>query len=601
MAKRPRLTEKAPAFQPDLSGRGPRKTYEEYRTKRDSGALDENERSRDQQKNVLDKTNVIAIKPEDNNSETFKMVVTTLEGLEPILAEELRLMGAEMIEIGSRAVICKADKKFMYRCNLELRTAIRVLKSISNFRMRHESALYTKIREIDWSQYLDVDGTLAINAVCFSKYFTHSQYIALKSKDAIVDQFRDNFGRRPNVDTVRPKLRVNIYVHDDECEVLLDSSSDPLFKRGYRSETLEAPINEVLAAGMLKLAGYDGHRALIDPMCGSGTILTEAALIAYNIPPQLHRSFFGFTTWNDFDPKLWKTVIDEAKTRIIKEKKAPILGFDKDFQAIRISERNSISEEMSGRISFERKDINKLEPPVENAMIVTNPPYDERLEVENIQAFYGELGDIFKRKFTGYDVWMISSNEEAFKKFGLRPSQKYKLNNGGLDCKFMKFELYHGSKKASKQVVDNEEIKLDIKNIIANITKKEVVETEKTEIIEVPTIENIEAVTAVLVEETQVEILETPTKAVEIISVETEAIEKVVKKTTKKKAEIEPVVEPVVETEAIEKVVKKTTKKKAEIEPIVEIEAIEKVVKKATKKKVETEIDVKAAKKVVKK
>ena len=455
MRKRPRLTEQVPEPEIDSAknaDRGPRLTYEEYRNKRELGLLHENEQSRDQQKNVLDKTNIAAVKPDANNADTFKLVITTLEGLEPVLAEELRLMGAEMIEIGSRAVICKANKKFMYRCNLELRTAIRVLKSINTFRVRHESALYTKMREINWAEFLDVDGTLAINAVCFSKYFTHSQYIALKSKDAIVDQFRDNFGRRPNVDTIRPKLRINIYMHDDECEVLLDSSSDPLFKRGYRSETLEAPINEVLAAGMLKLAGYDGSRPLLDPMCGSGTILTEAALIAYNIPPQLHRNFFGFTTWNDFDAKLWKEVIDEAKARIINDKKIEILGFDKDFQAIRVSERNVESPEMKGKIIFERKDINKLEPPVENGMIVTNPPYDERLEVENIQDFYAELGDIFKKKFMGYDVWMISSNESAFKKFGLHPSQKYKLNNGGLDCRFMKFEMYQGSKKASKQV-----------------------------------------------------------------------------------------------------------------------------------------------------
>lgn len=433
----------------------PRLTYEEYRHKRDENKLSANEASRDQQAgNLLDKTIEIPKNPEANNLEKSKIVATTLEGLEQVLAAELRAMGVTEMEVVSRGVIFEGDKKMLYRCNLELRTAIRVLKSMTIFRARHESALYSKIREIDWSKYLDVDGTLAINAVANSKYFTHTQYIALKTKDAIVDQFRDNYGRRPNVDTVRPKLRINIYVHDDECEVLLDSSSDPLFKRGYRTETLEAPLNEVLAAGMLMIAGYDGSRALVDPMCGSGTILTEAALIAYNIPPQLHREFFGFTQWNDYDPKLWKQVIEEAKAKILTDKKEPIFGFDKDFQAIRVSERNCVSEEMAGRIAIERKAIEKLEPPVMNAMIVTNPPYDVRLEMESIQDFYKELGNNFKKKFSGYDVWMISSNEEAFKNFGLRPSEKHKLNNGGLECRYMKFELYEGSKKASKQGID---------------------------------------------------------------------------------------------------------------------------------------------------
>lgn len=377
----------------------------------------------------------------------MKLVATTLQGLEELLAKELRTLGASDISIQKRAVEFEGDKKLMYQACYELRTAIRIIMPIYHFRVRHESGLYSKIKKIDWSGYMGLKDTLAIDAVVHSKYFKHSKYVALKTKDAIVDQFRDKFGKRPNVDTYSPTLRINIHINEDQCNVSLDASGDLLNRRGYRRETLEAPINEVLAAGLILHTGWKGDRDFIDPMCGSGTILIEAAMIAGNIPAQKHRELkFGFQRWKDFDKQTWDEIVQAAAKKEV-DISCRILGYDQDFKAVRVSERNIMTAGLEGKIEVQRQKFEKLEPPSEKGIILTNPPYEERIKTGAIEGLYQMIGDRLKQYFKGYEAWIISSNLDALKNIGLRPSRRITVFNGPLLCKFLKFELYEGSKK----------------------------------------------------------------------------------------------------------------------------------------------------------
>lgn len=380
----------------------------------------------------------------------MKLTATTSQGLEEILAAELEALGAQDIYIQKRAVEFSGDKKLMYRACYELRTAIRVLMPIEHFRVRHESGLYSKIKKIDWSQYMSVNDTLAIDGVTNSRYFNHSKYVALKSKDAIVDQFREKHGRRPSVNVTSPTLRIHVHINEDRCTVSLDASGESLHHRGYRRETLEAPINEVLAAGMILLSGWKKDCDFIDPMCGSGTILAEAAMIARNIPAQKYcRHKFGFEKWRDFDSALWESIKKEANAQI-KDFDYKIMGFDQDFKAIRVTERNLMDTDLEGTIILERKKFEKLEPPSEKGIIITNPPYEERIKTGDIENLYEIIGERLKHHFMGYEAWLISSNMDAIKKIGLRPSRKITLHNGPLLCKFLKFELYAGSRKQKR-------------------------------------------------------------------------------------------------------------------------------------------------------
>ncbi len=377
----------------------------------------------------------------------MNLTATTIQGLEEILADELEAIGAKDIFVKKRAVEFTGDKRVMYRANYEVRTAIRILMPIETFRVRHESGLYSKIKKIDWSQYMGLKDTLAIDGVTQSRFFNHSKYVALKSKDAIVDQFRDKFGSRPDVDPINPTLKINIHINEDHCTVSLDSSGDSLHRRGYRRETLEAPINEVLGAGMILLSGWKKDCDFIDPMCGSGTLLVEAAMIARNIAPQKQRRIrFGFQKWKDFDHELWESVKKEADAKEV-DFKHRILGYDQDFKAVRVSERNIMCAHLEGKIEVERQKFGKLEPPSEKGLILTNPPYEERIKTGEIENLYAMIGERLKHHFQGYDAWLISSNMEALKHIGLRPSRKITLFNGPLMCKFLKFEMYAGSKK----------------------------------------------------------------------------------------------------------------------------------------------------------
>ncbi len=382
----------------------------------------------------------------------FKMVAKTLFGLEELLAQELRLLGASAVEIGTRNVSFEGDTGFMYKANLCCRTAIKILKPITAFNIFNEDDLYKNVYNIKWEDYMEVDGSLAVNATVFSDYFTHSQFIALKTKDAIVDRFRDKEGRRPDVDLDHPTLRINVHIDRNICTISLDSSGESLHKRGYKVANTIAPINEVLAAGMIMLSGWNGQCDFLDPMCGSGTILTEAAMIACRIPPNLNRDEFGFETWLDFDVDLYE-LIEASALKKIRDFHFKIYGYDTDQEAISKTKENIENANLSEFISIEKQDFFDSEKKTDRPMyVVFNPPYDERISVSDIEKFYGNIGSTLKHHYPGSQVWMITSNMEALKHVGLRPSRKIKLFNGKLESRFVRYEMYAGSKKAKKNL-----------------------------------------------------------------------------------------------------------------------------------------------------
>ena len=380
----------------------------------------------------------------------MKLLVKTLHGLEDILAQELTALGAKDLVILKRAIEFEGDLELLYRANLELRTALRILVPFETFQVRHPDSLYRRIGKIDWSEYMGLEDTFAINAVVHSDLFRHSKFAALRVKDAIVDQFRNKSGRRPSVDIKNPDVRINLHISHNNCTLSLDSSGDSLHKRGYRKEALEAPINEVLAAGMILLSGWQKDCNFIDPMCGSGTILVEAAYIAHNVAPQQYRKRFGFMQWKDFDEALWNKVLKEAEAKQI-EFSHQILGFDQDARAVIMTNKTILGAHLEGKITVEQQKFQELQPPPGEGILMMNPPYDERLEESNINELYKMIGDQLKQAFQGFQAWIISSNLQALKNIGLRPSKKLTLFNAALECRFQKFELYKGSKKQKYQ------------------------------------------------------------------------------------------------------------------------------------------------------
>jgi putative N6-adenine-specific DNA methylase len=377
----------------------------------------------------------------------MQFLVKTLAGLEEVLAEEIRQLGGQNIQLMTRAVSFEGDKRLLYRANLELRTALRILVQIHTGRARNENGLYRLIKSIDWEKYMGVNDTLAVDAVTSSRIFNHSKYAALVTKDAIVDQFRDKYHRRPSVNLIAPKLRVNIYIFEDQCTISIDSSDDSLHKRGYRIDALDAPINEVLAAGMVLKSGWKADSAFVDPMCGSGTILIEAALYATNRAPQLTREHFGFVRWPDFDEELWNNIRQEAIERIT-DFPHGLYGFDKDFKAVRLSEQNAMAAGLEEVVEIKRKPFERLQAPADKGVIMINPPYDERLVKDDIGAFYEMIGDQLKQQFPGFEAWIISANFDALKRVGLRSSSRQQLFNGPLECRLVQYELYEGSEKS---------------------------------------------------------------------------------------------------------------------------------------------------------
>jgi len=382
------------------------------------------------------------------------LIAKTVFGLEEVLAGELRRLGARDVEILNRAVKFTGDKGMIYKSNLGLRTALRVLVPVAQFEVHDETSLYEGIKAINWEEYMDVGDSLAIDTVLSTDIFTHSQFISQKSKDAIVDQFREKYDKRPDVDLDRPTIRINLHIHDTTCSVALDSSGDSLHKRGYRDQTNLAPINEVLAAGLVLLAGWDRKKPLIDPMCGSGTILIEAALIAANIPPGYYRVDFGFMRWKKFLPyeeELWQTIYDAAISKIISETPL-VLGGEISHHVTRKAKENVKLARVEDIVSIKECDMKDFDAPEGGGIVIINPPYGERMDKDNLEELYKSIGDTFKKKFTGYDCWMITSNMQALKYVGLRASRKIQVFNGQLECRFVKYEMYPGTKKLHKLV-----------------------------------------------------------------------------------------------------------------------------------------------------
>lgn len=378
------------------------------------------------------------------------MVAKTLFGFEELLAKELRNLGAQDVKIGVRNVSFSGDKGFMYKANLGLRTAIKILKPIKSFRVANEQDLYNQVYKMPWEDYMKSTGSLAIDATVHSTVFTHSKYIALKTKDAIVDKFRDTGGERPNVDLRFPDLKINVHIDKQLCTISLDSSGESLHRRGYKTATNIAPINEVLAAGLIMLSGWDGQSDFMDPMCGSGTILAEAAMIACNIPPNLMRKEFAFERWQDWDVDLFEKIEEFllSKTRDFYHK---IIGYDKSPSAVSKAKENIKNAHLDEFITVKHEDFFKTQKAGEDVLhMVFNPPYGERLEL-NMEEFYGNIGTTLKHGYPNTNAWFITSNLEALKYIGLRPSRKIKLFNAKLEARLVKYEMYAGSKKAKKQ------------------------------------------------------------------------------------------------------------------------------------------------------
>ncbi|MDY6801437.1 MAG: THUMP domain-containing protein [Bacteroidota bacterium] len=376
----------------------------------------------------------------------FKMFAKTFQGLEEVLKKELIQLGASKVCIGKRGVEFYGDKTLLYKANFHLRTALKILKPILEFKAQHEIELYDAVQSISWDTIFDVHQTFAVDSVVYSQHFSHSKYVALKVKDAIVDQFRKKYKKRPYVETESPDVQINIHISDNICTLSLDSSGESLHKRGYRIKATKAPLNEVLAAGMILLSGWDCKSNFIDPLCGSGTLLIEAAMIAYGIPPGIYRQKFGFESWKDFDGELLEEIYEkETETKIFRYK---IIGSDISEIAIRIARENISNAALKRKIDLNITPIENYTPPEnEKGTIVTNPPYGERLKRINIHDFYSTLGNLFKDKYQGYSIWLLSSNLNAIKYIGLKPSKKITLYNGPLECKFLEYDIYQGSKK----------------------------------------------------------------------------------------------------------------------------------------------------------
>lgn len=384
-------------------------------------------------------------------NENYDMLAKCLFGFEDVLARELRNLGAQNIKEGVRNVKFRGDKGFMYKANLALRTAIRILVPIETFMIRNEDDLYNNLSKVSWEKYLNADSTMAIHSSVHTEIFSNSHYVSLRSKDAIVDYFRKNYQKRPNIDTKHPDVQFDVHIQNNTCTISLDSSGDSLHKRGYRSDTNIAPINEVLAAGLVLMTGYDGTQNFIDPMCGSGTILIEAAMIANNIPANINRPEFSFEKWKDFDQDLMD-VIHDSLLKKVRNTDKKIIGFDKAPSAVRKAQDNIENASLEEFIKIERKNFFEELNPVEgNVIVVFNPPYGERLSI-NVPVFYKQIGDTLKQNYTDTSAWLITSDfESGLKNVGLRTSRKIKVYNGKLECRFVKYEMYSGSRKTKKQ------------------------------------------------------------------------------------------------------------------------------------------------------
>lgn len=372
----------------------------------------------------------------------FELIAKTFQGLEVVLAQELTELGANNVQIGRRMVSFTGDKEMMYRANFCLRTAVRILKPIRHFKASDADDVYRAVRSVDWNEYLSLDTTFAVDTTVFSQEFRHSKFVAYKVKDAIVDYFRETTGQRPNIRITNPDIRLNIHIAEDDATLSLDSSGDSLHLRGYRVATVEAPINEVLAAGLIKLSGWKFDSDFIDPFCGSGTILVEAAMMARNIYPGIFRKCFAFEKWKDFDRDLLDRIYnDDSQEREFTHK---IYGYDLNLRAVEAAQANAKSAGVANCIEVAQRDFKHFTQPASPALIITNPPYGERITSPDLLGLYRTIGERLKHEFSGGEAWIISYKQECFDEIGLKPSFKIPLYNGSLDCEFRKYQLFSG-------------------------------------------------------------------------------------------------------------------------------------------------------------
>ncbi len=376
----------------------------------------------------------------------FKMIAKTLYGFEELLEKELRALGASKTEIGVRNVSFEGDNGFMYKANLNLRTAIKIIKPIYEFRVRNEEDLYKQVYSLALEHYLSEDQSFAIDTTLATDLFSHSLYVSQKAKDAIVDKFRKKTGRRPSIDLKNPDVKFNLHIQRNHCTLSLDSSGSSLHHRGYRTATNIAPINEVLAAGILLLSGWDGRGHFLDPMCGSGTFLIEAAMIACNIPANINRKGFAFEKWKDFDSELYQKIVETSLNKV-KDFHYSIKGYDKAPSAVRKAIDNAENANLSEYITVEQTSFFDSKKATEGPLhMVFNPPYGERLSID-MEEFYASIGDTLKQSYPGTQAWMISSNLDALKHVGLKTSRKIKLFNSQLESRLVCYDMYQGSKK----------------------------------------------------------------------------------------------------------------------------------------------------------
>ncbi len=376
-------------------------------------------------------------------SETkYNLIAKTSAGLEIVLADEIKAIGGKNIELGNRAVFYKGDLEIIYKSNYLLRTALRVLKEIEFFHFKNVEQFYIKCKNINWLRYFTVDQSFVIHStVVNSRDFSNSMFTSLRTKDAIADYFRDKFGKRPNVDTENPEIVINVHVHKDSCTISLDSSGESLHKRGYRIKQGDAPLNEVLAAGMIRLSGWNGESDFIDPMCGSGTLPLEAAMIAHNIPTGKFRKHYTFENWDDFDEQLFDKVKKSVEKKDFIYK---IYASDINGSNLLNAQTNARRALVYNKIVFKKSDFKDLEIPTENATIIINPPYGERLKYEDLEGLYEMIGERLKHHFAGNSAWILSSSVESMKYIGLKTSSKQELFNGSLKCKFNNYKLFSG-------------------------------------------------------------------------------------------------------------------------------------------------------------
>lgn len=383
-------------------------------------------------------------------SENTTFIAKTFYGLENILAEEIRKIGGTDIQVLNRAVHYKGDKELLYKSNVFLRTALRILVPIKTFEAKSEDDIYWEARKIRWEDLFLTDHSFMVDSTVHSEHIKHSQFAGLRFKDAIVDRFRDRLNKRPSVNKNNPDYKINLHVSQTHCTISLDSSGESLHKRGYKTKNVKAPLNEVLAAGLIIASGWNQDSTFIDPMCGSGTLPIEATLLANDIPPGIFRPNFGFKKWREFDRPLFNRITENIN--YMPHKNIPVLANDISEEAMEITRTNCENAELEEAIQFSVQDFKDLQTEhYQPGTVIINPPYDVKLKKENIRDFYKEIGDTLKQKFTNFDVWVFSSNLNALKHLGLHSDKKITLYNGPLECKFNKYSIYKGSLKTKNK------------------------------------------------------------------------------------------------------------------------------------------------------